>query len=163
MWDTMQFCGVDMARRTSRRWLVALVYVALLTIWSSIWLLDARGSRWASIVLLYAVLATTFCIFGGYGMRGLIKPFCVNRPFGRPAWWNNDELDLQRRDRMHFYGYRVLMLMSVVLFVVTTVPDFALSPTAMRALVAFVLLVGYTLPSAMLLWSMPDVEREEAA
>jgi len=163
MWDTMRFCGVDMSRRGNRRTLVAVVYVALWSLWGFVWQQDARGSRAAALILMYAVLGVAFFVFGGYGRRGLIKPFCMRRPFGRPTEWRNDEFDVQKRDHAHFYGYRVVMCLMVSLYATTTVPDFQLTPTQMRACVMAILLIGFTLPSAIILWREPDFEREEAA
>lgn len=155
----MRFCGVDMARRRNRRWLVALAYLAMLALWSCLWF-EGAASRMLAVVLLYTVIFVAFAVFGGYGRWGLIKPFCTKTPFGNPTKWQNDERELHRRDRMHFYSYRVVMAMVLLSMMFTIEP--VVNPNTLRAAILLIVMVGMTLPPALMLWLEPDIEREAA-
>jgi hypothetical protein len=161
MRDKMSFFGINMARRGNRRWLVAVTYLGLALFWALVWRL--AGSQGESISFSFVLIATSLLvngiIFGGYGRWGLIKPFNNCTPSGAPAPWHNDERELHRRDRMHYYSHRVVVcvLCFAYVFAVTSFQN----PHVSRALMLVGLVLGLTLPQALLLWIEPDMEFEE--
>ena len=156
MWETMRFCGVDMARRGNRRALVAWVYALLLALWGCIFTSEDNSLRCATILLVITTFVTHF-VFGGSGVRGLIKPFQSARGVRSAA--RNDEMDLQRRDRAHYYSSNIVVALAAVAYLCTT--HFFFNVISMRATIMAILVAGLTLPSAILLWSTPDIETGE--
>jgi hypothetical protein len=163
MRDRMRLLGIDMARRSNRRWLVAVTYVALLAFGAILWTLGGnRGEAWAFTYLLLATsLFVNQIVFGGYGCWGLIRPFSARTPLGVHTPRHNDERDLRRRDRMHFYAYRIVV--SLILIGYFLGRDLFRHPQVANALLVGGLMVGLTLPQALLLWIEPDMEFEEPA
>lgn len=163
MRDRMRLVGINMARRNNRRWLVAVTYAGLLALWAVVWKLG--GDRGEALAFTFLLLATSLLvngiIFGGYGRWGLIKPFSTRTPLGDPTPWRNDERELRRRDRMHFYAYRVVV--SLILLGYFLGRDPFQHPQVGNALLLGGLLLGMTLPQALLLWIEPDMEFEEPA
>lgn len=162
MRDRMSFLGMKMARRTNRRWLVAVTYLSLIALWTILGtLMGDRGQALSfAYVLLAASLVVNGIIFGGYGCWGLIKPFSARTPSGAPTPRHNDERELRRRDRMHFYAYRVVVALMVLAFFVGRHPF--RNPEIGNALILGVLVLGLTLPQALLLWIEPDMDFEES-
>lgn len=105
MRDRMSLLGMNMARRSNRRWLVAATYLSLFVAWAIIW--SSGGSNGIPLLVL-ATIVNGF-ILGGYGRGGLIKPFLTRTPLGAPTPWHNDERDLRWRDRAHFHAYRFVV------------------------------------------------------
>ena len=163
MRDGMRFLGMDMARRSNRRWLVAVTYAALLALGTALWTLGGnRGEAIAfTLLLLVTSLFVNQIVFGGYGCWGLIRPFNTNAPLGSRASRHNDERDLRRRDRMHFYAYRIVV--SLILLGYFLGRDPFQHPQVGNALLVGALILGLTLPQALLLWIEPDMEFEEPA
>jgi len=145
-----------MARRDSRRWLVAITYLSLIVAWA---LIGVRGGNNGILLILLGTIVNGF-ILGGYGRGGLIKPFATRTPFGSPAPWHNDERDLRRRDRVHFYSYRFVVALVLLGYVLGGDPFHHAQMG--RALILGGVVLGLTLPQALLLWIEPDMEFEEA-
>jgi hypothetical protein len=143
----MSVLGINMAPRANRRWLVAVTYLSLVVVWALIW---ARGDSNGIILILLATILNGL-ILGGYGRGGLIKPFVARR---------NDERELHRRDRMHFQVYRFVIALVLLGYVLGGDPF--RYPHLSRALVLAGVVLGLTLPQALLLWMEPDVEAEES-
>jgi hypothetical protein len=163
MRDRMRFLGMDMARRSNRRWLVAVTYVALVAFGAALWTLGGnRGEAIAfTLLLLVTSLFVNQIVFGGYGCWGLIRPFNTNAPLGSHTSRYNDERDLRRRDRMHFYAYRIVVSLIVLGYFLGRDPF--QHPQVGNALLVGALILGLTLPQALLLWIEPDMEFEEPA
>ena len=162
MRDRMSLLGIDMARRGNRRWLVAFTYLGLLVLWA---LLRARGGNLGAQAAFTAVLLATSLfvngiIFGGYGRWGLIRPFNTRTPFGSATPWHNDERDLRRRDRMHYYAYRAVVALLLLGYALGRNPFE--HPDLSSALLEGAVILGLTLPQALLLWMEPDMALEEA-
>jgi hydrogenase/urease accessory protein HupE len=159
----MRFLGMDMARQSNRRWLVAVTYVALLAFGATLWTLGGhRGEPIAfTLLLLVTSLFVNQIVFGGYGCWGLIRPFNTHGPLGSHTSWHNDERDLRRRDRMHFYAYRIVVSLIVLGYFLGRDPF--QHPQVGNALLVGALIFGLTLPQALLLWIEPDMEFEEPA
>jgi hypothetical protein len=155
MRDRMSFLGMNMARRGNRRWLVAVTYLGLIALWAA--LIGTQGER--AVLLLAASLFVNGIIFGGYGRWGLIKPFNTRTPFGSPTPWHNDERELHRRDRMHFYAYRIVVALMVLAYFLGRYPF--QHPEMSNTLMLGAVVLGLTLPQALLLWIEPDMEFEE--
>jgi hypothetical protein len=143
---------MDMSRQSRRRALVLTVYALLLVMW--VLTLSTHGSN--EIQLLLAATIVNGFVLGGYGKHGLIKPF-VTRPFR--AGPVNDERDRERRDRMHFNVYRFMIALFILGYFLGLRP-FQL-PQVSRAMLLLGIILGPTLPQALLLWSEPDVDVEE--
>ena len=156
MRDRMSVLGINMAPRANRRWLVAVTYLSLVVVWALIW---ARGDSNGIILILLATILNGL-ILGGYGRGGLIKPFVTRTPLGSPAPWRNDERELHRRDRTHFQVYRFVIALVLLGYVLGGDPF--RYPHLSRALVLAGVVLGLTLPQALLLWMEPDVEAEES-
>lgn len=157
----MSLFGINMARRGNRRGLVAVTYLGLMVLWAVVRTHGGdRGEQSAfTAVLLATSLFVNGIIFGGYGRWGLIKPFNTRTPFGSPTPWHNDERELRRRDRMHYYAYRVVVALLLLGYVVGRAPF--QHPEMSRALIEGGVVLGLTLPQALLLWIEPDMEFEE--
>lgn len=126
--------------------------------------------------------------WGKTGPGGLVKPFGGNEVlkyharksrtslsrmfYPEDADWSNirnDERDLNRRDNAHYLAYRVLGALVVLAFLIdymTSSPTVLLqfAPVLGHHIVRLLLQCGYilflTLPSAILLWTEPDMEAE---
>jgi len=181
--------GIPMQRRATRRKLVVLTYIALalicaVTSWS------AKTFPAGVSYALYAAVAVGIFVFGGQGRYGLIKPFPNKPPRPEPSTielvrlhldplsagtpdtstWKNDERELARRDAAHYRAYQpltvafvaILMLASYALHPPHWLPlDAILSLIFVLALFATVL--ALTLPSAIILWTEPDIESFDEA
>ena len=159
MRDKTSLLGINMAQRGNRRWLVALVYLMLFTLWGLSLAFSGQGNVY-NLALLYASLLVNFVVFGGYGRWGLIKPFNHCRTSGAAASAGNDERELRRRDHMHFYAYRVVLIALMIGYALTIDPHW--HPQAIRAFIVGIAAIGLTLPQAMLLWGEPDLEDADA-
>ena len=156
MRDRLSFLGMNMAPRANRRWLVAVTYLSLMAVFTVI---CAQGGDHAIILILLATIINGL-ILGGYGRGGLIKPFVTRTPLGSSAPWHNDERELHRRDRMHFYAYRFVVALLLLGYVLGGDPFHY--PQMSRAIILGGVVLGLTLPQALLLWMEPDVEVETA-
>jgi hypothetical protein len=161
MRDRLSFLGMNMARRGNRRWLVAVTYLSLIALWAA--LIGTQGEHGEAlaftVLLLTASLFVNGIVFGGYGRWGLIKPFSTRTPFGSPTAWHNDERELRRRDRMHFYAYRIVVALMLLAYYLGRDPF--QHPQISNALMLGAVVLGLTLPQALLLWIEPDMEFEE--
>jgi hypothetical protein len=157
----LSLLGINMARRGNRRGLVAVTYLGLMVLWVLIRTLESNhdGASAFAVVLLATSLFVNGVIFGGYGRWGLIKPFNTRTPFGSPAPWHNDERELRRRDRMHYYAYRVVVALLLLGYVLGRAPF--QHPEMSRALIEGGVVLGLTLPQALLLWIESDMEFEK--
>ena len=153
MRNEMTLLGMDMSRQSRRRVLVLTIYALLVLMWALT--LSSRGTT--EIQLLLAATIVNAFVLGGYGRHGLIKPFVSHRFKSGPA---NDERDRERRDRMHFNVYRFVIALFIFGYIIGIRP-FEL-PQVGRAMMLLGMILGPTLPQALLLWSEPDVESLDA-
>lgn len=161
MRDRMRLFGMKMTRRSNRRWVVAVTYAALLASGTILWTSNRGEALTFPFLLLVTSLFVNGVIFGGYGCWGLIRPFNANKPLGFGTPSHNDERDLRRRDRMHFYAYRIVVSLVVLGYFLGR--DSFGHPQLGNALLVGALILGLTLPQALLLWIEPDMEFEEPA
>jgi hypothetical protein len=161
--DNMNLLGMNMAPRRNRRRLVALTYLGLIALWAITSALAGTRSEPApyAVMLMVTSLLVNGILFGGYGRWGLIKPFATCTPIGSPTPWHNDERELHRRDRMHFYAYRIVLAFLIFAFFLGTRPF--QHPQLSHNLVLAGIVLGLTLPQALLLWVEPDMEFEDPA
>jgi hypothetical protein len=174
--------GIPMQRQSARRKLVVVTYAALAGLCSlNLWGAHNLGF-WPG---LYAGLFVGIFIFGGRGRYGLIKPF-VNKPLrvepamvnlvrlhldpasaGTPdaSTWMNDERELSRRDLAHYRAYQpmtIAMTVILVLAAMTLHPTRWIAISVLQnllfAVVLFTTVLAITLPSAIILWTEPDVD-----
>jgi len=153
--DRMSFLGINMARRANRRWLVAATYLGLAGVGVAAMTQLDRGGV---MVIVVATIVNGF-ILGGYGRWGLIQPFGDCSPLGSAMGWHNDERDLHRRDRAHFYAYRFVLAVLLFGWVIAGKPF--QYPEASQALLLGGIVLGLTLPQALLLWIEPDMEFDD--
>jgi hypothetical protein len=175
---------VDMASRTHRRILVALIYASFAVLMAIFWSLDHW--RTTGVYIIFATFLVNRFFLGGYYFGGLIKPFngkAPHRPIAPPPFamltmrmwkpepveteYRNDERELEQRGRAHYLSYQVL---TVALALVWLIADWSMKAPRMLAwiplrpdvlLYAFVLsacVVAITLPQSILLWTEPDME-----
>lgn len=161
MRDRMSLLGINMARRGNRRGLVVVTYLGLIVLRIFLGTLTADDGRATAftVVLLATSLFVNGVVFGGYGRWGLIKPFCTRTPLGFPTPWQNDEREVHRRDRMHYYAYRVVVVLLLLGYLAGRTPF--RSPEWSHALLEGGVVLGLTLPQALLLWIEPDMEFDE--
>jgi hypothetical protein len=90
----------QLASRSRRRWLVDLIYALFAVCLIASWLID----RWSlsSVISILVVLLPSFWI-----LRLTTKP---------QAGYLPDERELRWRDRAHFYAYRAVVILIVVVF-----------------------------------------------
>jgi hypothetical protein len=179
---------VDMAARTNRRVLVALVYAGMAALMAGLWLLD--GWRTSGVYLIFTTLFVNQFILGGYAFGGLIKPFNGKAPHqsdpqppflllglrvyqvpSEESEYRSDERELRQRDQAHYQAYQVLAPVLVVIWVLAAwklhaprllawIP--ASADAMLYGLVLAAVVVSVTLPQAILLWTEPDMEPEQA-
>ena len=89
----------------------------------------------------------------------MIKPFATRTPLGTPTPWHNDEREIYRRDRVHWNAYRFVVALVLLGYVLATEPF--RHPQLGRELVLAGIVLGLTLPQALLLWLEPDVALDE--
>jgi len=179
---------LNVATRRRRRALVIAIYLSLSALLCAalLWAPWALGSV---LWFLFLVGLVNRIFFGGLTTRGLVRPFASDI---RPLWFRDDpppassidrwfwrsspsrkdlqtdERDDRQRDRVHYRSYRILTLLTYVVwglfaFVrmgpilgMGSLPfDFALMVAAAVAMLAL------TLPQAILLWTEPDMEAED--
>ena len=155
MRERMSLFGIDMAPRANRRWLVAITYLTFMIATVFAWRQDS-GSAVALLIMLGTIV--NGLILGGYGRRGLIKPFVTRLPFGSPTPWHNDERDVRQRDRVHFHAYRFVVALLLLGAALGGAPF--QRPEWSRALLLVGVVLGLTLPQAILLWMDADMEFE---
>jgi hypothetical protein len=146
--DLVLFSGrINMSTKTSRRWLVLLIYTgfaALVIAWFSGYL---RTTVALAIILAYAF---------------------VNKFVGE----SSDERERNRREHAHYVAYRYLgYVLILALFAAYFRSPNPITPVLNPAIQAFLFQLTYgllmadgilyfTLPQAILLWTEPDMEQE---
>lgn len=176
--------GIPMQRRIARRRLVVFVYLGLVIVCGfTLWVTRSQPS--AYIWPLYAGIAAASFVFGGQGRYGLIKSFVNKPPRPEPpivdlvklhlqpealfaediSTWKNDERELSRRDLAHYRAYQPLMLVPVVLLMLSSwaqrPPHWVSAAILLQLIFAvsmFSTVLVVTLPSAIILWTEPDME-----
>jgi hypothetical protein len=147
--------------QTRRRWFVALVYAALAVFILAALFLSHKNATgaWftASCGILYVALWIVFSWLAG-------NPYA-----------SGDEREVHRRDHAHFRAYHIFSYFLLVAVIVFSFrgpnPIAQLLPLAFRGYfmqLPFVLLLAAallytTLPSAILLWTEPDMEDLEGS
>lgn len=179
---------VDMAVRARRRTLVVLIYVAFAVLFTAAWFID-RWHTTGTYLYWGAMLACRLFL-GGYYRGGLVKPFNdrVRRerptphPFlalglriYQPAQPDddrlllNDERELQQRNLAHYKAYQVIGMALLVPWFIAYLrmlrPQWWSGMTVsldqlFYALTLIILLLVFTLPQAILLWTEPDMETD---
>lgn len=174
----------EMSRRARRRALVALVYAAFGALMAASWFLDHWRMRGTYFLMNFALLAS-WVVFVGYYPGGLLRPFDgyvrrrnasppstalnLNGGPAAPAVREslNDERELRERDRAHYTAFRWFAIALLFLCILAN-PYLVgwLHLTADRILDLFHggllvgLMLGLTLPQAILVWTEPDMETE---
>ncbi|MDR5729862.1 MAG: hypothetical protein RB191_20820 [Terriglobia bacterium] len=156
----IEFLGLraNVSSRTRRRWFVGLLYAGfslLLIGWFSFY-----GSLTVTIPVILGVLYLSK-LLGGRNLEGGLIP-----PADR-----GDERDMRRRDHAYFVAYWWWDLALLPAFLSTGLKNIPISgrwAPALHLLFARLpwglliaaLLLYYTLPQAILLWTEPDLEEE---
>jgi hypothetical protein len=177
---------IDMAPRARRRMLVVLIYVGIGAAMTGFWFLD----RWhtSSAYLILATIPINRFFLGGYNFGGLIKPFNgkaprrnqtppsslslvlrIYRPEPDEREYRNDEREADLSRQAHYRAYPVLSLAMIAMWLVTNfhanIPrlltrlSIPVDPLLYGLTTASVV-VAFTLPQAILLWTEPDMETE---
>ena len=177
---------VDMARRARRRGLVEAIYAVMAGLLAGLWFVDHWHST--ATYLYWIMLLVCRLFLGGYYRGGLVKPFKDRPPrerFERHPFlalglriynpvagdddraFRNDERELQQRDHAHYQAYQGIGFALVALWIMSYVR--MLKPAWMHwagmsadqilyGLTLSILLVFFTVPQAILLWTEPDME-----
>ena len=179
---------IDMAARERRRMLVVGIYAAFAAGMAGCWFVD----RWetTAVYFIFATLVVNRFLLGGYALGGLIKPFGGKRPkrldmpppfvllalrvYQMPPGeehFRSDEREIEQRNGAVYKAYGVMLL--VLVFVWLAVNFNLHLPRLMERLgvpmanvlygmATAVVVLGLTLPQAILLWTEPDMEGERA-
>ena len=175
---------VDMARQARRRTLVVILYAAMTLLITSLWFVDSLQHSWVWVYFFVILLGRLF--LGGYYRGGLLKPFNNKPPRQTPEpppflaiglrvynplpeddrSFLNDERELAQRDHAHYLAYHAIAVGVVLLWLVSSIADKRLwaaeagvsLPHVLNGLIASILLLVFTLPQAILLWTEPDME-----
>jgi hypothetical protein len=177
---------VSMARRSRRRVVVVVIYLALasLVIASS----GFSGWRGVSPYVIWAVILACRLFLGGYYAGGLVKPFSGKAPSQSEAppsllmlklrvfepvpgvgeAYRNDERELHQRDRAHYVAYKALGVALLVPWITSSLLgdqnlfslNLAIVNRLCSALILGLIAMFLTLPQSILLWTEPDMENE---
>ena len=180
--------SLDMTLQSSRRKLVAMIYVGLAALMICLWFVDHWHVSGVYLVFVTVLVNRTF--LGGYYFGGLVKPFNGKPPSNsdapplllmlklrmyRPVLepedrvYRNDERELHQRDRAHYQAYRVAVIALLVSWLVVDMKLYAarllawvpVSPDLLLfGLLLATVVTAFTLPQAILLWTEPDMEPE---
>jgi len=176
--------GFNMERRPNRRRLVVVVYAVLSVLLVGGWYLDRFGLT-GSVYVYFIAMFLNWKVLGGYGPKGLVKPFtgegpsvqpmpsnlvelelyaAGNLPGAGPDEYRNDERELARRDRVHYQAYQVVALLLCPIWFIAQwevrPPRFVpagLLPMLLEWIALPAVLLAVTLPQAIILWTEPDV------
>lgn len=187
MRSSISFLGIsiDMRSRKRRRTSVLAVYVALLGSLGWTWR-SAQGEFLS--VFFVCFLPLLFLFFGGWSERGLIQPFRTRRtavwysddppPFSRIDQWfwrraprradqSSDEREARRMDRSRAVTQAItsnLLFADFCLLWLTresTSPVGGIVPRNLPFLLLMaIVLLNFTLPQAIVIWTEPDMESE---
>ena len=162
-----------MEKQSSRRKLVIATYCGLLLLGLVMWPLAGLQNA-GTFVFMAAILLVNGYIFGGYGARGLLKPFANKPPRPEPVEhtlvrlelerktgldletqnWQSDERELRRRDSVHYQAYQPMLLVFLLLWLLS---GWSLHrPQWMPAAALPILLYGVTLPGAVMAITLPQ-------
>jgi len=180
---------VDMAAQRSRRTLVVLIYAgfAALLAWS--WLADHCRTGGVYLIFATLLVNRLFLgghyfgglvkPFNGKGPRRsqampseLSLVLRIYRPEPEESEYRNDERELDQRNSAHYQAYYVLAVALLVLWELANLQvhlprilarigltaELAVSLLGAGTLAAII--VAFTLPQAILLWTEPDMEEE---
>jgi hypothetical protein len=155
----------DVASRARRRRVVITFYAVFAVILVAAWLSgDDPGGGWftAAFTILVGPLLGGYLSFNLFGSKGLVDSFATK---------DSDERALKRRDQAHWLAYRHLGNVVIVAFLVEYlrhssllryVQAIGMGPAWLERITYDLLQIGYilflTLPSAILLWTEPDLE-----
>jgi len=179
---------VDMSRRARRRALVVGIYAVLAALLVGTWFVDHW--RTTGTFIFWAAMLACWQFLGGYYSHGLVKPFTGKGPrqFDQaplllllklrmyPAivgheegGYRNDERELRERDRAHYQAYQAIAVVVVIAWMVAYagmanrhfVAVIPMTPAQVfYGLMLLTLMLIFTLPQCILLWTEPDMEAE---
>jgi len=178
---------VDMAQRARRRALVVGIYAVFAVLMTGLWFVD----QWRSTgtYIYWAAMLACWLFLGGYYCGGLVKPFTGKGPRQSdsapsllslklrmyPAQvdddraYQNDERELNQRDRAHYLAYQAMAVLVVAAWIVAYMgmvrprwmASIPMTPYQMFYGITLVtLMLIFTLPQCILLWNEPDMEAE---
>ena len=174
---------VDMALQARRRTLVVMIYAAMAALLAGLWFMDRLQNSWSWLFLLVVLLGRLF--LGGYYRGGLVKPFNNKPPRQNPEpppflavglrvysplpeddrSFLNDERELAQRDHAHYLAYQAIAVAVVILWFLSgfvNKPGWAAAIVAsLPGLTGTILLLIFTLPQAILLWTEPDMDEDK--
>jgi hypothetical protein len=178
---------IDMAARDRRRMLVVGIYAAFVVGLAGCWFVD----RWQTtgVYFIFATLMVNRFLLGGYAFGGLIKPFNGKRPeridraprfvllvlrvYQMPPGdehFKSDERELEQRNVAVYKAYGAVLLVMVFVWLGTNLNlhlprlmEWLHVPVAnlLYGLVTAAVVLGLTLPQAILLWTEPDMEEPQ--
>ncbi len=186
--ESSPFPWFSVARRRTRRILVAVYWIAVLGVFGVVqWTEIFRPSHIGGLHLLFPLQVIVFlpAILGGVRAGGMVKPFRgvrwaplddrdqpqtlfgPRRPLrgsASPADLELDERDVLERDRVHFFAYTasrwlVLALLAVQLGTGLVSPEWLFR--AGNASFFLLALVLWSLPQSLILWNEPDMEERD--
>jgi hypothetical protein len=177
-----------MARRARRRGLVVGIYTVLAALIVGMWFVDHW--RYTGSYLFWTGMLACRLFLGGYYRGGLVKLFTGKGPRRPdttssllllklrmyPAitgdddgGFKNDERELHRRDRAHYQAYQVIATVVLIAWFVAYgamlkphwLAWIPMTPAQIfYGMMLLTLMLIFTLPQCILLWTEPDMEAE---
>jgi len=178
---------VDMSRRARRRVLVVGIYAVFAALIVGLWFVDQW--RTTGTYIYWAAMLACWLFLGGYYRGGLVKPFNGKGPRRSDAvpsllllklhmypavagdddgGFRNDERELHQRDRAHYQAYQAMAVVVVIAWMVAyagtkqhLMAAIPMTPAQMfYGMMLLTLMLIFTLPQCILLWTEPDMEAE---
>ncbi|MGA2851298.1 MAG: hypothetical protein ABSE46_20030 [Terracidiphilus sp.] len=179
---------VDMSRRARRRALVVGIYAVFAALIVGMWFVDQWHST--GTYIFWAAMLACWLFLGGYSQGGLLKPFNGKGPRQvdqapsllllklrmypaitghEEGGYRNDERELRERDRAHYQAYQAIAVVVVIAWMVAYagmanrhfVAVIPMTPAQVfYGLMLLTLMLIFTLPQCILLWTEPDMEGE---
>ena len=159
--------GISMVSRERRRWLVVLCYAA----WSLLILLGFAASSDSArfILMLFAVFAGTciqFVIFSKLAQDAVLPGQEASHGLSLNTLFHKsgpDERQVAVRNAAYYRAYRVVV---VYYLLIISVPSFrvtgeaGLTENLLGAIALLFIVLLFTLPQAIILWTEPDIPEE---
>src|SRR5208283_2582862 len=173
MLKTPAILSFSMARRNSRRLLVATTYATLMVLMAAYILLLPSAALLNAITmgLILAYNGVSRAMFGRLVKQTVLPEFNGDEmislrlaaPGPRRSEDDPDEREVAVRNAAHFEAYRALAVYSIALWVASPF-FFSLRPSmgarGLMLLAMPLLAMAMTLPQAVVLWTEPDVPEE---
>jgi hypothetical protein len=182
MINKKSFLGIPLARRRTRRWMVVGYWALVLALLGLVAVSSTGHHRLFSNLSFVFVwlLVLVAQLLGGTGTGGPVRDF-EGRPAKGPMLIDNtiktlidstnrdwqkedrrlDERDIRERNAAHYKAYRIVVVfiaLTSIALVYLENPDLAWLSCLRMPVLWLLLIVAFSLPQTLILWSEPDME-----